>query len=263
MIERLHRALQPEDLLLAVVLVVLPLLGGSAGEPPPGFFEDRVDVLGGFFAIAAAVGAIACMATRSPGDSPLDPARPGTVAGAPRAPRAVDIDARMALIGPYIGGVALVGAQGFEKLGIGGGDWLAGPAFIVAIGAFILADRLPVVRPRVRRALVTPFVLVAGGIFEGFTGDITRGLDLRAVVRDLTSGVNATGVPGEPGSVGLAVFVYGMVVAGTAVFYAMLVLAPRELAAPAGDGRRWVVRYLVFLVSLLAGLALRPSSPAA
>ncbi|MBA2254907.1 MAG: hypothetical protein H0W07_07330 [Chloroflexi bacterium] len=256
MIDRIRRALQPEDLLLAAVLVVLPLLGGDAAEPAPSFFDDRVDVFGGLVAILAAVGAIVCMATRAPGESPLDPAR-SPVSGA-RGP--VDLDGRMALIGPYIGGVALVGGQGFEKLGIRGGDWLAGPAFIVCIGAVVLADRLPVVRSELRRMLVTPFVLVAGGIFEGFVGDITRGLDLAAVLGELTSGVPVAGVAGDVPTLGLALFVYGMVLAGTAVFYTMLIYAPRELAATEPERGRWLIRFGLFALVLIVGLLLRPSA---
>ena len=234
-------------------MVALPLLGGPAPDTGAGFFEDRLDPIGGLIAIVAAVGAIVCMATREAGASTFDPshASPGTAAAAP--PK-VDIDARMAYIGPYIGGVALVGAQGFEKLGIPGGDWLAGPAFVVCLAAFVFADRLPVVRAEVRRLLVTPFVLVAGGIFEGIVADITPGVDPVGVVGALLSGGSFGGVPG-----GFLVFVFGMVLAGTAVFYAMLVYAPRELASsyrtPTG---RWPLRFAVFLVSLLVGLALAP-----
>jgi hypothetical protein len=256
---RLRGAIQLEDLLLAAVIVVLPLLrdGGSIGATA-GFLGDTPDVLGGLFAIAGAVGAIVCIATRVPGTSRLDAAHAAAPEAAAGPAFGFRPDARMAIIGPYLGGVALVGAHGFEKLGIRGGDWLAGPAFVVGVGAFIFADRLPVVDAWVRRTLVTPFVLVAGGIFEGIVGDLTPEFDPLGAVGALLAGRanELTGLD-TPSAGGLLLFSYGFVIAGTGVFYAMLVYAPRELAVSHPTPRGvWPVRFVLFLVAVVVGARL-------
>jgi hypothetical protein len=61
------------------------------------------------------------------------------------------------------------------------------------------------------------------------------------------------------GSIGMpdptfAAFVVLMIVGGLAAFYAMLVVAPRQLADPEDAGFRWVVRFALFLVASLFGI---------
>ncbi len=233
-LERLRRWIAIEDVVLSAVLVVAPVLLGDRGAASAGSAGGGdVDVLGGLIYIVAVIGAIACLATRVPGESRLDSReRP---------------DARLAAFGPLVGGIGFVGGDGVRKLGLDGGEIFMGITFVVALLAFALADRLPVVRPHVRRALVTPFVLVAAGIFEGIVGDITRGLDPAALVN----------VPAA--ELGLVATVAAIFVLAAAVFYAMLVYAPRELAEPGTPGRAWVVRFALFVASTVIGLILAPA----
>lgn len=242
----LRHAIQPEDVLLAAILVASPLLrprGTSSG-----ILDREPDLVGGLIALVAAVGAIACLATRVPGASALDSA--GRTAG-PR--RMVDFEARYAFVGPLLGGIALVADTGARKLGFDFGGALIGIAFIVSVMAFAFAERLPVVRPELRRALVTPFVLVCGGIFQRFVASLTDGLDLPALVRGADAWSAAAGL-------GAMVGIGALIVLGAAVFYAMLVYAPRELAEGGTEGRSWIVRFAFFIVFTGVGLLLRPTS---
>jgi hypothetical protein len=40
----------------------------------------------------------------------------------------------------------------------------------------------------------------------------------------------------------------------SAVYYAMLVFAPRQIAEREGGGVEWVLRYLLFVVSIVLGI---------
>ena len=228
--QRLLRSIQVEDVVLAGLLVLGPLLAGRSadGGSGSGFLDNDHDALRGLIALLAGLGAIACLATRTPGQSTIDPQHPA-------ASRPVDTEARFAFIGPLLGGIALVSGQGSRLLGIGDGGLLTALAFVVTVAAFVLADRLPVVSAPVRRALIAPFVLVCGAIFQEFISGLTRGV----TAADLAT--------------------YGvLLILGAAVFYAMLIYAPRELADPDAEGHSWAVRFAVFIVFTGIGLALRP-----
>ena len=54
-------------------------------------------------------------------------------------------------------------------------------------------------------------------------------------------------------------FVLGILVAFSGVYYLMLIYAPRQIAEPEGGLRTWLLRYAVFLVSVVVGVSwLRP-----
>jgi hypothetical protein len=228
-VQRLQRSIQIEDAVLAGLLVLEPLLAGRSSSTAVGFLDRGPDILGGSIAVVAAIGAIVCLATRLPGQSTLDPQHA-------IARRPVDTEARYAFIGPFLGAIALVAGEGSRKLGIGDGGLLTGVAFLVGVAAFALADRLPVVSAPVRRALIAPFVLVCAAIFQEFVSSLTRG-------------ITAADLP-----------VWGgLLVLGAAVFYSMLIYAPRELADPDAEGHSWLVRFGVFVVFTGIGLAIRPA----
>lgn len=238
--QRLRRAVQLEDLLLAAFLIAAPLLRDAATADP--VIDRRPDIIGGLIAFLAVVGAIACLATRAPGESPIDP-----------IVRQSGPDARMAFIGPLLGAIALVGDAAFSKLGVGGGGILTVTAFVVGVASFVLAPRLPVVRPQVRRALVMPFVLVCGGTFQSLVGDLTDGLDLRGYLAG-SAGASSGDAALLLGGFG------GLLILAAAVFYTMLVYAPRELAEAGTSARSWVVRFAMFVLFTAIGLLIRSSS---
>jgi hypothetical protein len=46
-----------------------------------------------------------------------------------------------------------------------------------------------------------------------------------------------------------------LLIGGLGVFYAMLVVAPRQLADPEDAGVRWLLRFAVFMVASLTGIS--------
>jgi hypothetical protein len=93
-----------------------------------------------------------------------------------------------------------------------------------------------------RRTLVTPFVMMSGGLFWTFIAEVT----------------------GEPGSATpaaavsdpqTAVEAIAFLLAFSAVYYAMLVYAPRQVAEREGGLVTWAMRYVLFVAGVVFGLA--------
>jgi len=220
----IRNALRVEDLVLGAANLVGPWLLGSGidlnAAPNAGL---------GLVMLLALAGAVACIGLRPNG-------QPSIRAGGVETPR-------YALVGPLLGALWLVGAFAGEQLGMPDGS-LIGTLGAVAAGLAAAGNRfLPVVRPELRRALVTPFVLVCTGIFLGFTGGILSGLDVGAMIRDAP----AVGTS-------FALFVAIMLLGGLAAFYAMFVAAPRALADPEARAWVWVPRFILFVVTAVLGV---------
>jgi hypothetical protein len=221
--------LRAEDLALAgwnlVALPVAAALGGewSSSEPAP---------LLGLVELLAVVGAIVALATRTPDAPPLHP----------------ESFRGWAMAGPLIGGVALVGDSASDRLGLDVAGLLGPAAFIAIVAAFVLADRLPVLGEGRRRLLVAPFVFVAAGFFGEFMASLLDGLDLGELAGSLFGGAGGSEVATIAGLVLFAV------VAGSAAFYAMLVVAPRELASPEPRPVVWAIRFVLFLATSIIGV---------
>jgi hypothetical protein len=219
-----------EDLVLAAWNVVaLPVAGAFAGSGP----GNASSMLLGLLEALAIVGVIVALATRTPDAPPLTH----------------ESFRGWALAGPLIGAVALVGDDAGDRLGFDIGI-LGIVAFIAVVAAFALADRLPVLPEWQRRIAVAPFMLVASAHFTEIVADLFDGVDVIAIARALFDGSSA---PPELAAVGG--FLLMALVFGSAAFYAMLVIAPRELAAPEPLARVWLVRYLLFLASAVVGAA--------
>lgn len=218
-----------EDIALAGAnLVAVPATAALGAEPPA---AGEPALLLGLVELLAVTGVIVALATRPPGR---------TIFPTPTH--------YWLFAGPLLGGVSLVGADAAEHLGFGASGILGLLTFVAVVAAFVLSDRLPVLDTPWRRLLVAPFVLLASGWFTRFVGDILDGLDLAELTRAL---FDSPSVPPEQASVaGIVAF---FLVAGSAAFYAMLIVAPRELAAPEPGLRVWFVRYFVFAVSAAVG----------
>lgn len=215
-----------EDVLLGLVNLVGPSalhveLGGSA-DPNAGL---------GLLLLVAVLGAVAAIGLR-PSDQPT------VGAGGLEAPRIV-------LVGPLLGGLFLVGTLAGEQLGMADGSLIGGAGVVAAGFAAAGSGYLPVTSPSVRRALVTPLVLVGAGIFSSFAGEILGGLDVPAMIRDAP----AVGT-------GFAVFVAVLLLGGIGAFYAMFVAAPRELADPEMSRLLWIPRFGLFVVTAVLGLGI-------
>jgi len=229
---RVAAAIRPEDWLLAGwIAVAAPIAGridGSAGPFDPGRPID------GVLCIAGVLGALICLATgRS--DAPATVGR-GTL--------------QWAATGPLTGGLLLVAFSGSAALGL---TDTAGWAVVIAGLIVVVAVRLrwPALPTPVRRMLVTPFLLATGGIFWTIVDQVAGGSSLLGLATVQTGG--------SVQPIGTLAFVGAALAAFSAVYYAMLVYAPRQVAEPEGGPVTWLFRYGIFLVSVVVGVAwLRP-----
>jgi hypothetical protein len=219
-----RRHVRLEDILLAVWLVVIvPLFAapaGSAAATGPDPILGLLDVIG-------LLGFAACLGARSQADVVSGLMARGDILYA---------------VGPLFGALAFTIDDIGSRLALP--DNLAPlPLVLAAIAAIVARLRLPPLTAGQRRALVTPFILVTSRFFGDFLGGLTPLFDLRRLVAAMT----------EPGGVAGTLFVALIATLGVAVFYAMLVFAPRQIAEREGSGPSWVVRFLLFVVSMALG----------
>jgi hypothetical protein len=209
-----------EDWLLAgCVAIVAPAVIHL--QPTSGIF-DPGRPLDGLAGIGAIAGAAVCLATR-PADTPASGIG---VSGA---------------VGPFVGGFLLVILSTASALDLSNG---ATVAVLIAIATLAVVARLrwPRVPALVRRALVTPYVLVAGGLFWSLIGAVTSGGDLVTGIRQAA-----------PSDIRGVLPIIGFLLAFSAIYYAMLVFAPRQIAEREGGPVAWMVRYALFVASVALG----------
>ncbi len=218
-----------EDWLLAAwMAVVAPWLIGARPSSAGLFGDGRP--LDGLLGLIGILGVVACLATpRSVDDAdargaPARPARPAWT-----------------VLGPFVGGLLLVTLSTVTALGLApqAVATLAVAASAVAIVVRLAMRPLPAIA---RRALVTPYILVCGGLFWTAIDAVTAGGTLPSAIR---AAVTSAG----PGVLPIA----GFLVAFSAVFYAMLVYAPRQVADREGGAVAWLIRYGLFGASIALG----------
>jgi hypothetical protein len=213
--------LRVEDGLLAVwVALVAPVIVHLQASKGGVFDPGRP--LDGIVGIVSLIGVAVCLATGSDGVT-----HGGFAASA--------------VIGPFSGGLLLVAASGATALSLQE-PVIVAVAIVVVVVAVAARLRYPVLPVRVRRALVTPYVLVAGGLFWSVIGEVLAGGDTVAAIRDA--------LPADPRGV---LPVVGFLLAFSAIYYAMLVVAPRQVAEREGGPLAWIVRYLAFVASVALG----------
>ena len=117
-------------------------------------------------------------------------------------------------------------------------------AVLVLAVVAVIAIRVgvPPVGILVRRALVSPFVMVAGGLYWTLIESVV-GTPVAATVRR-SAAIDLRGV--GPFLLFLIAF--------SAVYYAMLVYAPRQIAEREGGTVEWLFRYAAFVVSIGLGI---------
>lgn len=219
-----RRHLRLEDVVLAIWLIVIapwfaPIPGpGTTGGSDP--FLGLLDLVG-LLAFAA------CLGFRSQAD-----VESGLVVGT---------DFRYA-VGPLVGAFAFTLEDVRDRLGLP--DNLAVlPLVAAAVVAIIARFRLPPLTAVQRRTLVTPFVLVTSRFFGELLGGLTSIFDVRQLAAAVAS----------PGGLGGTVFVAVIATLAVAIFYVMLVFAPRQIAEREGTAGSWTVRFVLFVVSLALG----------
>lgn len=192
---------------------------------------DAPDPVAGVLQLAAVLGAIVAVGTRSTRDR--------------GEPGASSFALQMGLIGPFIGAVAFVGGSASTYLGLRLDGLMVALAFVAVSAALAFGNRLPTLPAVLRRILVAPFILVCAGIFEGFAADLLQGMDVSELVAAVT--VDQTG---------FGLFVVGLVLSGLAAFYAALVVAPRVLVDREHDlgWIVWSLRFILFIASAVLGI---------
>jgi hypothetical protein len=210
-----------EDWLIAAwVALATPVLFRVQGGSGP--FDSGAPLLG-VIRLAAVLGALSCLAARrDPGSRERSLIQRGA-------------------IGPLTGGLLPVAISGFTALSITSG---VGVALVIAAGAAMIAVHLlvPPLNIAARRVLVTPFVMVAGGLFWTF---------IAAVSGEPGSATPAAAIANPQTAVAASAFL----LAFSAVYYAMLVYAPRQVAEREGGLLTWLLRYALFVAGVLFGLA--------
>jgi hypothetical protein len=213
-----------EDWLLAVwVALASPLLFRVQGGSGP--FDGGAPLIG-VIRLAAVLGALLGLAARrEPGDA------------TPRGRSIIESGA----VGPLCGGLLLVALSGFTALDVTSGVGL-GVAIAAAVAMIAMRVLVPPLGLVARRALVTPFVMVAGGLFWTF---------IAAISGEPGSATPASAISNPQTGVAAA----GFLLAFSAVYYAMLVYAPRQVAQREGGAVTWVIRYALFVAGVTFGLA--------
>ena len=191
------------------------LIEGSAGP------FDAGRPLEGLVRLIGVCGALACLGTRS-SDRPE-----------PRDPVLTS-----ATFGPITGALALVGASAFAALGLPP-EPAFGITFIAVLGFAVAHDHLPAVPVATRRRLVIPFLMAAGSIFWSLIHSVSGSANVAAQI-----GRSA-------GEFGLAL---GILAVASAIYYAMLVYAPRQIVEREGSPLKWLTRYALFVAGVASGL---------
>jgi hypothetical protein len=226
-------SLAPEDLALAAWnAAAVPILATGVAAPVLRL-GDAPNPLAGWVQLLSVLGAIIAIGTRPAMPLP-EPIAEAEVRGS-----------RLAFIGPLFAGIAFVAGSAATYLGTALDGPVVGVAFLVTIGAVVLGSRLPVMPAPLRRAVITPFILVCAGIFDSFAAELLRDVDLAGLIGSLA--VDETG---------FGLFIVFMLVGGLGTFYAALVVAPRLLV---GEDTRmgclvWPARFVLFLLSAALGI---------
>jgi hypothetical protein len=216
--------LRAEDLLLAGwVAIASPLLFRAGGDKGP---FDSGQPLEGLLRICAVLGVLVCLAARRKVD-PGSPPRPSLL--------------NRGSVGPFVGGLLLVTISGFTALGAPTGAVYA-VLLVAAVAAIAIRIAVPPVRVPVRRALVSPFVMVAGGLYWTVIEQVVGTPGVAAVRRGAAVD--------QHGAELLLLFL----VAFSAIYYAMLIYAPRQIAEREGGVVEWLLRYATFAVSIALGI---------
>ncbi len=223
-VSRLKLPVKLEDLAMAGwVVVASPVLFRLGGDKGP---FDAGQPLEGVLRLIAVLGVLLCVAAR--------PAP--TTQGAGR----VSI-LSSAAVGPLTGGLLLVAIGGFTALGLPSSGTLV--LLLVAAAAMVVVRvAIPPLPLLARRLLVSPFVMIAAGIYWSLIAEVTAGHAFSLTPQLVAS---------DPHAVELIV---GFLVAFSAVYFAMLIYAPRQVAEREGGRVEWLVRYLAFVASILLGI---------
>jgi hypothetical protein len=200
---------------------VSPLLFRASGDKGP---FDAGQPVEGLLRLLAVLGVILCLAVRRPKD---EPATPSII--------------NRASVGPFTGGLLLVLISGFTALDVPSNlvIWILLAA--VAAAVLIRFAGPPLAAP-LRPALGPPLGDIAGVTYWHVLAHV--------------AGIRAFVVPGATSATdrNTALLALGFLALFSAVYYAMLIYGPRQVAEPEGGLLEWGLRYVVFLASIVLGI---------
>ncbi|MGA7910127.1 MAG: hypothetical protein WCC30_01050 [Candidatus Dormiibacterota bacterium] len=213
-----------EDIvLMGWVAVASPLLLRFSGER--GLFDPGQPVPG-ILRLAAVVGVLVCLAVRKAPD-PTGKTQPSMV--------------NRGVVGPFTGGLLLVTITGFTALGASSTFVLATVLF-AAVCVVMARFVLPPLGTAGRRALVSPFAIISGGLYWSFIAEV--------LPQSQVAAVRHAAVIDPHAATPILLFLAGFSV----VYYAMLIYAPRQIAEREGGWLEWIARYGAFVASVALGL---------
>ncbi len=231
------QSLQWEDLFLVVWLgLVEPLfdklLSNLLGTVQPWDVTNAHNPLLGAIFLLAALGGLIVAGTRAPGQG--DREMDGSVNWFAHLPMLVTLTYAL-LYGLGSFNSSLLDAMPCALI-----------AFFIATG--MLFSRLPVLPLIYRRILITPLIAMGTWNFSAIVRTVFQGFNLQTLLN--------TPALRDPNS--STTFVTGLLLAALVVCYLVFILAPRQIAYPGGSWRDWIVRFVVYLLSLLLNLAWLP-----
>jgi len=205
------------------VAIASPLLFRAGGEKGP-FDPDQP--LQGVLRLGAVLCVVICLAARRP-VQPDGQAEPPAL--------------NWAAVGPLTGGLLLLTISGFVALDASSEVVLPLLIAVLVVGV-VVHFALPPLPLLARRALVTPFVMIAAAIYWNVIAQVTGGGGFRLTPAQAI---------GDPHT---AELILGFLAAFSAVYYAMLIYAPRQVAGREGGVLEWGIRYVLFLASIVLGI---------
>jgi len=213
-----------EDWLLSIWIAVVGPSLLQVQSSSIGLFDSGRPV-DGVLDLIAVFGAVICLMCR---DSKLGDTKSPT---------------ETALMGPFLGGLLLISISGVTALSLE--SWVDMIFIgILIISSILIRVILPPVSTVTRRALITPYTFVTGSLFWRILEEVTLGGQVGIQLRSLLfSDFQAVE------------FFVGFLLAFSAVFYTMLIFAPRRVVEPEGDVIAWIIRYILFAISIVLGIA--------
>ena len=155
------------------------------------------------------------------------------------------VESRFAMFGTLVGGMGLIGGGALAGLGLDPGLGFV----LVFVGIPVLAVLhglrvSPALPHEGRRWLLTPLLLIGSSIFAAFARTIGLGPDL---LREALGQASSAGL-GLTDTLAAVAGGLGLFVLAAAVYYAMLVAAPRQLIESEGGVGTWTIRFACFIV---------------
>ncbi|HSL84055.1 MAG TPA: hypothetical protein VLF66_14885 [Thermoanaerobaculia bacterium] len=231
--------LQIEDLALFGLLALAePLLDGWLGEAlafgESATADGTAEAVRAVLLVIAAGGTAACILTRPRGRPVKTPGEAlGGLEGWARFPLmvllAVILDAALEPFGGDLGEGCFFGVV------------------LLLSAPLAFYPRLPELAVPLRRLLMTPAILLGAGAFQFFSGGL------------LSDGEVLSALPArDDPTFGYAALLLGLLIAGTAAFYMLLVVAPRVVAGASGSRLLWLLRFALFVAGLAIGVSVPP-----